>query len=1740
MIRSRRFALSLVCIALLTLAVAPVQADSTFWQDIPAGSQDWFDPVQWTAGVPTSSHEAFIRTGPPVIISSGDAETYYLYLYSKSGYGTGHIVHTGGSLTVSRFYMWSDLEDAPTYRISGSANLSAGWEFYMGGENGTPTFIQDGGTVTTNILKMVEDDNTSARYELHGGSLVIPSGSNHYLQIVGSGNYGNGYFLQTGGTLDTPVISFYGGGSKSGTYEMTGGTLNAGTMQMHYSEDNLFLQTGGTARFTDQMTLTRGGTYHFSDGTLETASVTLAHYIEGSLFMQDGGTHTTNMLSVNEGAKYQLTGGALSIDGGLEVAGTMDFNGGPGTLNIGAGASGDLARGSILNPGQATVNIGTGGFLLLPQGFDPETAFGTWNNQGTSHVAGSTLVIPASQTVNFSGVLEDRVEVQGILQANTSRGIDLTGGLLVSGSGVIDTGEEGSVNISDQTSEIQGGQVTSKGFSLGYYGTTSRVCQSGGLNTIAGGLYMSDSLYEISGGELSCADMYVGAYAYSGETAGNFIQTGGTVRVSDKIRVGGVSPGSLYELIDGEVFTKDLQVGYNSKVLDVFRQNGGSVNADRLLFAGGGKYELNGGVLEVNTIENAGIIQTGGEVTAREVSVNGRHYELEGDGVLSADRLVLGFSKSGRFTQAALSSVVLDKLELTSYDFGHGVYELSGGMLTANTERIGTATGPGDFIQTGGTHNAGQLTVNAAGTYQFSGGILNVSDGFAMDGVMDFCGGDGIVNAGGLVNFGAGEVLNAGLSEFNVLGSESIFIVPAEFDPYSAFGTYTNEGTLQYAGGVLFVPAGETYSASGTVLAHVHAQGQFLASGGQCDLKGGVTIELGGKVDCGEGTVYINDETGIISGGELKTKRLYVGCDSAGMVTQTGGRVTADWYFSVGYNEGVSGMYILDDTGELFAKGARIGSSGNGTFRQLGGTFRITGCWNTLTVEDGGTYEQEGGSFSCSALIVNEGGKYIQSGGTSSYSRANAIYGGTYEMRGGTLSTPVLDVSRSGSSLILTGGTLNINGEADFAGTLDCTGGTGTIDGRGWLDFGGAQILNAGGTTFRLASDSLLILPAGFDPQTDFGLFDNQGVAYSRGSTLVVPAGKGFSGRDKVIYDPVNCAGYIHGSGDDGIDLIYGLTVTEGADVNLGNGKVTCNSIGGDSEVTGGQLICRETDLFGGKFNLTGGGVTVTDRIWIKSGGTFTLGGSGVLSADRAWVITDLTDDGFMQSGGTFTVNDELKVSGRYEMSDGALSAGKIYIAQVGEIGKGKGIFIHTGGTCTVTDEMIVGLGIWSTGPELMGKLELGGTGRLITNIVRMSGDYAVFQQTGGLHKTDQLVLGWGVQSDSTYELSGGELEAGLEYIGRAGIGLFRQTGGINTVRHFIIGENGRYEWTGGTLNITGGSRIDGQFDFAETGKNLTIENAIVDISEGSFVNAGNAALTLGEGSLLIVPEGYDPADVFGSYNNAGLTHVAGMDLTIPVGKTVAGSGTINDPVLCQGTVAVTPGNELNLSGGLDLSSGGRVNILAGASEGYITALTTTDLNVGSDGVGTLNLQNTDANLVVSNSLKFGPGAMLSVTAGSGIHMTGSAFENTSIDPAALADMINLTLIFEGGSSVVDPFEVAGEDMGAVFAGLESNFALGTLQLGGDDIGQLKLVNLFDNQPGWEGSEALYVEKLILGAGSMLDLNGFNLYYFSLGGTGSIPDNIDTSHGGSVQQIPEPATMLLLALGGLAMIKRRR
>jgi T5SS/PEP-CTERM-associated repeat protein len=202
-------------------------------------------------------------------------------------------------------------------------------------------------------------------------------------------------------------------------------------------------------------------------------------------------------------------------------------------------------------------------------------------------------------------------------------------------------------------------------------------------------------------------------------------------------------------------------------------------------------------------------------------------------------------------------------------------------------------------------------------------------------------------------------------------------------------------------------------------------------------------------------------------------------------------------------------------------------------------------------------------------------------------------------------------------------------------------------------------------------------------------------------------------------------------------------------------------------------------------------------------------------------------------------------------------------------------------------------------------------------------------------------------------------------------------------------------------------------------------------------------------------------------------------------------------------------------------------------------SLQTGSLLVGMNGVGTLDLT-ADSDVTVTSQWQLGPQANLQIEAGTVVKMQDNAsFRNTLQDAAAAADLANLHLQIGGGNDF-GFYELAGTDLGAVEAGWDGNFAMDTLELLGTSEtgagleGKLQLASGIDNLGG--GTEALYLDTLILGENSTLSLGGYQVYvrnFIDNGGT-------ILTGSGSLDVVPEPASLTLLAAGGLALLRRRR
>ncbi|KPK83213.1 MAG: hypothetical protein AMJ81_08520, partial [Phycisphaerae bacterium SM23_33] len=496
-------------------------------------------------------------------------------------------------------------------------------------------------------------------------------------------------------------------------------------------------------------------------------------------------------------------------------------------------------------------------------------------------------------------------------------------------------------------------------------------------------------------------------------------------------------------------------------------------------------------------------------------------------------------------------------------------------------------------------------------------------------------------------------------------------------------------------------------------------------------------------------------------------------------------------------------------------------------------------------------------------------------------------------------------------------------------------------------------------------------------------------------------------------------------------------------------------------------------------------------------------------------------------AGGGINLNGGLRVSGtgRVELGSGELTVNdttsgisgrgsvRAWQEHVGYPGVAR--FRQTGGTNTIEEELYLGHEKGSSGTyELTG----GELRCLSRQSVGFDGD-GLFAQTGGLNDAHFLLLGFRPDSQGSYELSGGHLRSDHQYIGRQGGGLFRQSGGVNTVSHGLL------------LGVEAGG-------------------------QGTYQLSGHGVLSADEEIV-----GTKAAGVF---SQSGGTHTVGRELTI--GSYPASDGTYE---LAGGQLSSNSA-AIGLRGRGLLTQTGGTNTVAGGlclgrypgSEGVYTisqgSLSTSSLLVGEQGRGTLHVTGPGASIFVQNMLRFGPRSTFTAVPGGTIHMAGSSLENESTDPAALAGLENLRLIFEGGGEVVADFEVAGEDLGLLPAGWVNNFALGALQLGGQaGAGHVRLVDDSDNQPGQ--AEALYVDSLVLNPGWMIDLNGLNLYFLNggdpkqfLAGDANLDGTVDgldynlwsMNYNAGCESgwssIPEPAALLVVVAGVPLLLRRRR
>ena len=187
-----------------------------------------------------------------------------------------------------------------------------------------------------------------------------------------------------------------------------------------------------------------------------------------------------------------------------------------------------------------------------------------------------------------------------------------------------------------------------------------------------------------------------------------------------------------------------------------------------------------------------------------------------------------------------------------------------------------------------------------------------------------------------------------------------------------------------------------------------------------------------------------------------------VGDDGPGSFTQTGGTNTVS-ELDVGFGT-CNGAYNLSGSGHLTAFNEYIGYAGSGAFNQGGGTNSIGSQFYIGNYSgDSGTYGLSGGLLT--AIDENVGnygvGMFAQSGGTNAIS--------------------LLSISGS-SSYFLGGGLLQVNGSVVNEGLFSGGTAAATLTASGLLNLTSGTWQNLGKLSVSLTANSLLIVPAGFNP----------------------------------------------------------------------------------------------------------------------------------------------------------------------------------------------------------------------------------------------------------------------------------------------------------------------------------------------------------------------------------------------------------------------------------------------------------------------------------------------------------------------------------------------------------------------------------------------------------------------------------------------------------------------------------
>jgi hypothetical protein len=265
-----------------------------------------------------------------------------------------------------------------TVTNSGTLTAQAGASLYVGYYNGDTTTNSAGGTITATgtgtRIYLQNIVNQGALSVQNNGALYFQGTSNPTANLgtvslaTGGHAYLSGTFDNTSATLTAPT---------GGAYELSGGTINNGSIA---AGALAFTSSGGivnAASFLGDLTLTANSYVYFTGGTTLTGS-NLSFAANSNLYWQQSGTLTGKTITMGTGSRLYLTSAnrALTLDAGTTVTGdTSIYTDG----NVGS---------SITNQGSITHSVAGTGYLYAP----------TFTNSGTITATAGDLYLGTTAT----------------------------------------------------------------------------------------------------------------------------------------------------------------------------------------------------------------------------------------------------------------------------------------------------------------------------------------------------------------------------------------------------------------------------------------------------------------------------------------------------------------------------------------------------------------------------------------------------------------------------------------------------------------------------------------------------------------------------------------------------------------------------------------------------------------------------------------------------------------------------------------------------------------------------------------------------------------------------------------------------------------------------------------------------------------------------------------------------------------------------------------------------------------------------------------------------------------------------------------------------------------------------------------------------------------------------------------------------------------------------------------------